>query len=175
MILAESVHDLVARLGETDQLFLTAPTVALAQERAHLRQQLTLYSVQKTEQLYLLGEAAVLLETTLTELTDAPTHAKVSGQLAAVYLQFYQLTLEKKYLTIVGQILRPLSGSAEPAVLLGLARLDAARQKPALTRHWLGRLVTLAQIPWDDLDDVPEFASLKHHAWWGSQSTQSTD
>jgi hypothetical protein len=165
-MMATTVHVLIARLGETDQLFLTAPTVQLAQERADLRQQLARYSVQTGEQLYLLGEAAVLLETTLVELDDVPTHAQVSGQLAGVYLQFYQLTQEQKYLTIVGQILRPLSGSLCPAVLLGLARLDAARHKPALTRHWLGRLLALPDTYWTEVVDAPEFAGWVNEPWF---------
>lgn len=164
---------LIERLGETDQLFLTAPSPALAQERALLRQHLCWHSVQKTEQLYLLGEAAVLLETSLTEIEQADLHAQMSGQLAAVYLQFYQLTAEQKYLTIVGQILKPLSNRDEPSVLLGLARRDAAQQKPALVQHWLSKLLALPQVTWADVCDVPEFAAFAQTAWFLALAKQA--
>ncbi|HEY4714249.1 MAG TPA: hypothetical protein VIH30_08440, partial [Aquirhabdus sp.] len=52
---AMTVSEIIARVGETDQLFLTAPTPMLAIERAQLRLMLVSLSHNQSEQLYFLG------------------------------------------------------------------------------------------------------------------------
>lgn len=170
-----SVSQLIARVGETDQLFLTAPTPELAIERAHLRLALVQISHSKTEQLHFLGEAAVILELATAEVTEQAIHERLAAQLAAVYLQFYQLGHESKYLVVAGQILRPHSNAAFPEIFLQLARLDAARQKTALTQHWLKRwLQVLAHrpsyMPHFLLEHCPEFSAVRHEIWFQEAS-----
>jgi len=173
-----SVSQLIARVGETDQLFLTAPTPELAIERAHLRLALVQISHSKTEQLHFLGEAAVILELAAVEVTEQVIHERLAAQLAAVYLQFYQLSKESKYLVVAGQILRPHSNAAFPEIYLQLARLDAARQKPALTQHWLTRWLqvlsrTPSYMPHFVLEHCPEFSDVQHEAWFQEASRAS--
>lgn len=134
-----TVSELIARVGETDQIFLTAPTPLLALERAQLRQMLVALSHNQSEQLYFLGEAAVILELADAEAEDQATHVLLAAQLASVYLQFHQVTPQQRYLTVVGQILRSHSNAEYSPIFLGLARMDAAQGKTALTKHWLTR------------------------------------
>jgi hypothetical protein len=166
-----SVSQLIARVGETDQLFLTQPSPELAIERAHLRLAMVQISHSKTEQLHFLGEAAVILELAAVEVTEQAIHERLSAQLAAVYLQFHHLSRESRYLVVAGQILRPHSSAAFPEVYLQLARIDAARRKPALTKHWLTRWLkaltqTPTHMPHFVLEACPEFADILHEAWF---------
>lgn len=134
-----TVSEIIARVGETDQLFLTAPTPILAIERAQLRLMLVSLSNNQSEQLYFLGEAAVILELADAEAEDQATHVLLAAELAAVYLCFHHVTPQQRYLTVVGQILRPHSNAEYSPIFLGLARMDAAQGKTALTKHWLNR------------------------------------
>ena len=172
MTLPQSAHELVELLGATDQQFLTDPTPELAMLRAQLRQRLADYSVQRGEQSYLLSEAVILLETARMEVEDVPLHTMLSSHLADVYLQFYRLTHETKYLIVVGQILRPLSTINDPQIFLGLARMDAALNKPALTQHWLTRLMRFASISLADWIDAPEFAAFRQEDWFVQMKQQ---
>lgn len=137
MITTMTVSDIITRVGETDQIFLTASTPLLAIERAKLRLMLVSLSSNQSEQLYFLGEAAVILELADAEAEDQATHVLLAAQLAAVYLQFHHVTPQQRYLTVVGQILRAHSNADHSAIFLGLARMDAAQDKIALTKHWL--------------------------------------
>ncbi len=163
-----TISELIARVGETDQLFLTEPTPMLAIERAQLRLQLVAKSNNQSEQLYFLGEAAVILELADAEAEDQATHVLLAAQLAAVYLQFNQVTPQKRYLTVVGQILRPHSNAEHPAIFLGLARMDAAQHKQALTKHWLGRWlkVLTTEADSDALNTYPEFSEYLSDEWF---------
>jgi hypothetical protein len=170
MIPAQSMPtaDVIARVGETDQLFLTAPTPMLAIERAQLRLMLVSMSNNPSEQLYFLGEAAVILELADVEAEDQATHVLLAAQLAAVYLQFNQITPQQRYLTVVGQILRSHSNAEHPAIFLGLARLDAAQHKAALTKHWLGRWLNVvdAEVDSPALSTYAEFKEYLSEGWF---------
>jgi hypothetical protein len=93
--------EVIARLGETDQIFLIAPTPILAIERAQLRLMLVSRSNNQSEQLHFLGQAAVILELAAVEAEDQVTHVLLAAQLATVYLKFNQITPQQRYLTVV--------------------------------------------------------------------------
>lgn len=169
----KTISHLINQIGETDQQFLTAPTPELAERRATLRLQLAHYSHQKNEQVYFLTEAAALLELALMELEDlnALTHTRLSTCLAQIYLAFYQITHEERYLTICNQILKPLAHLNTAEILLNLARTSAAANHPALTKHWLSKLMKhhAQEVMTELLDELlqyPEFKSFKHEDWF---------
>ena len=166
-----SVSQLIARVGETDQLFLTQPTPTLAIERAYLRLELVKLSNSKNEQLHFLSEAAVILELAGAEIEDQETSVLLSAQLAAVYLQFHLVTHEARYLVVAGQILRPHSNAEYHSIFLQLARLDAALNKTALTKHWLTRWLQVlkrmdSKPVFEGLEQYPEFAEIRHELWF---------
>ncbi len=165
---AMSIAEVVALVGETDQIFLTAPTPLLAIRRAQLRLELVAMSQHQSEQLYFLGEAAVILELATTEVEDQATHVLLAAQLAAVYLKFNQVTPQQRYLTVAGQILRPHSNSTCPAIFLCLARMDAAQHQVALMRHWLTRWLRIANQESDThaLKTSPEFTDYQSEGWF---------
>jgi hypothetical protein len=170
---AMTPSQLIARVGETDQLFLTAPTPALAIERAQLRLALVKISSSKQEQIHFLTEATVILELANTEVTEQEIHIQVSAQLAEVYLQWHQVTHEQRYLIVAGQILRPLSNSGNAAILLRLARLDAVQKKEALTKHWLTRWLQVLPEASHALLDFPEFTEYLAEAWFQEINRQA--
>ena len=157
-----SISDVIVRIGETDQIFLTAPTPMLAIERAQLRLMLVTVSNNQSEQLYFLGEAAVILELANTEVEDQETSELIAVQLANVYLQFNQVTPQKRYLTVTGQILRPHSNAENSDIFLGLARMDAAQGKTALMKHWLTRWLKTFN-PEVDFPELSHFAEFKNY------------
>lgn len=163
-----TVSEIIARVGETDQIFLTEPTPMLALERAQLRQMLVALSHNQSEQLYFLGEAAVILELAMTEVEEQTTHVLLAAQLAAVYLQFHQVTPQQRYLTVVGQILRPHSNADYAPIFLGLARMDAAQEKAALTKHWLTRWAKVfnAEVDSPFISVYPEFKDYLTQEWF---------
>lgn len=163
-----TVSELIARVGETDQMFLTEPTPMLALERAQLRQMLVALSNNQSEQLYFLGEAAVILELADAEAEDQATHVLLAAQLATVYLQFHQITPQQRYLTVVGQILRTHSNAEYAPIFLGLALMDAAQSKTALTKHWLTRWLKVFNVDVDSsfITVYPEFHSYLNEEWF---------
>ncbi len=163
-----TVSEIIARVGETDQMFLTDPTPMLALERAQLRQMLVALSNNQSEQLYFLGEAAVILELADAEVEDQATHVLLAAQLAAVYLQFNQITPQQRYLTVVGQILRAHSNSDYAPIFLGLARMDAAQDKASLTKHWLTRWLKVFNPEVDSplISVYPEFNHYLTDEWF---------
>lgn len=165
----ELSHDpkrLIELLGETDQAYLQGSTAELALTRAEIRQRLALYSMQKGEQLYLLNEAAAILELMRMEVDERDIFERLSAQLGAVYIQHYHVTHEDKYLIIAVQILRPHSSSTHPAVLLGLVRADAAKGNWALVRHWLQRMANNRMLDIEILQQTPELAGAKGFDWF---------
>lgn len=163
-----TVSEIIARVGETDQIFLTEPTPMLALERAQLRQMLVSLSNNQTEQLYFLGEAAVILELANSETEDQATHVLLAAQLASVYLQFHQITPQQRYLTVVGQVLRSHSNTDYAPIFLGLARMDAAQEKAALTKHWLTRWLKVfnAEVDSPLISAYPEFKNYLSDEWF---------
>ena len=170
--LSTSTRQLIERLGATDQLAQQDQSIALVRERAELRQRLAAVSSQKTEQLYLLGEAAVLLENALLTADEQATHVQLSAQLADLYLQFFAVTHERRYLLIVGQILKPLSQSDYPPIGWHLLRLHALGQQPALTQHWLKKLLKSGLFTWQHLAELPELNPMRTQDWFSQLQQQ---
>lgn len=141
-----SSAELVRQIGETDQQFLVNPTAELAKFRAHLRVQLAEFSHHKNEKMYFLSEAAVLLEMALMNVDDLQQHLQLSAALGETYLSFYHLTHERRYLTIITQVVKPLAHHGHADILLVLARLSATEQHPSLLKHWLSRLLSLPSL-----------------------------
>ena len=163
-----NAKQLVARVGETDQEFLSAPTPELAITRAFLRLQLVNLSHQNNEKIYFLTEAAALLELALMEADDPLHGLQLSAGLGEVYLTFYQLTHEQRYLTICKQILKPLSQLADSRILFALARTSAAENHPALTKHWLTKLLQLQDADLQQIRLATEFAIFKDSDWFNA-------
>lgn len=161
-----NAKQLVARVGETDQEFLSAPTPQLAITRAFLRLQLVNLSHQHAEKVYFLTEAAALLELALMEVEEPQDGLQLSAGLGEVYLAFYQVTHEQRYLTICKQILKPLSQLADARILLALARSSAADNHPALTKHWLSKLLQLQDADLQHIRTASEFAAFKDADWF---------
>lgn len=160
-----TTRQLIERLGATDQLALHNHSTQLAAERANLRQRLAALSVQQTEQLYLLGEAAVLLENAVLVAESRDVHIQLSAQLADLYLQFFGITQQQRYLIVVTQILKPLSHMGDTPILWHLVRLYALSQQPALTQHWLKKLLNSGQVTWAQLDKLVELNLMRDSAW----------
>lgn len=159
----------VAKVGETDQQFLAAPSANLAITRAQLRIRLVELSHQKSEQLYFLTEAVVLLETALMETEVLEEVLELSATLGEAYLRFYDLTQEQRYLTVSRQIVKPLSHHAHPLILFILVRLSALEGSLALAKHWLTRLVRLPVIyPLQvaDIYQASELTTLAQEEWF---------
>ena len=163
--LSSSTQQLIQRLGATDQLAQQDQSISLAAERATLRQQLAALSHHKTEQLYLLGEAAVLLENAVMAAEEQLIHLQLSAQLADLYLQFFKVTQEQRYLMVAGQILKPLSHSNHLSISWQLLRLHALGNQPALTQYWLKKLLGSGQVTWTQLDDLAELVPMRGLDW----------
>ena len=163
--LPSSTQQLIERLGATDQLAQQDQSISLAAERATLRQQLAALSHHKTEQLYLLGEAAVLLENAVMAAEEQLIHLQLSAQLADLYLQFFKVTQEQRYLMVAGQILKPLSHSNHLSISWQLLRLHALGNQPALIQYWLKKLLGSGQVTWTQLDDLAELVPMRGLDW----------
>lgn len=156
---------LISRVGETDQEFLTAPSPELANTRALLRLALANLSRQKAERTYFLTEAAALLELALMDNEDLAHALQLSSSLSEIYLSFYQLTHEQRYLTICNQILKPLAHHEDANILLRLVRTNAAANHPALTKHWLGKLLKLQDADIAQIRHSSELSVFKGTDW----------
>lgn len=167
-----STHELVAKVGETDQQFLTQPTPMLAKLRSQLRIQLSKLSHQKQEQLYFLTEAVTLLELALLNVTSMDEHLELSAALGESYIEFYHATKEQRYLVISTQVIKTLSQHDHPLILLALARLSAAQQHESLVKHWLTRLLRIEDA---DINAIKQTDELKpyHHQIWFKQLLQT--
>lgn len=165
-MLSDTTRQLIQRLGETDQQARHDQSLGLASERAQIRQNLAAISQHKTEQLYLLGEAAALLESAVQLAEQQQIYNSLSAQLADLYLQFFSVTHEQRYLIIVGQILKPLSHSDHPAIGWHLLRLHALSAQPALTRYWLSKLLKSGMLSWAQLYDMPELNVMRQTDWF---------
>ncbi len=150
---------LVARLGETDQLYLRGePSIALQQERIDLRMQLARMSEQLPEQQYFMTQAVALAEplciqlrTQLANLSannaeETACHQALlaaTAQLFAVYLLWFNLSKERKYLTIAEQVIKPFSHIASAQVTQAMVDLYQAKNSPALLAYWQKKLLLL--------------------------------
>lgn len=164
----QSSADIVKKIGETDQQFLSNPTPELAKTRATLRVQLVHYSHQKQEQLYFLTEAAALLEIALMDAGSLQQHIELSAALGETYLQFYHVTQEQRYLIISRQVIKPLSHHPSPEILLALARLSATEKHPSLVKHWLTRLMQLPNMDMMRIRQATELDGYRHEDWFNN-------
>ena len=85
--MSNETKQVIARIGETDQLYLDSNRPELALERADLRLQLVLLSHLRQEQLHFLQEAIVLLEQARIEYDEMPLrlYLNISLHLAKAY------------------------------------------------------------------------------------------
>lgn len=92
----EDTKQLIARIGETDQLFLSCSTPELALERGQLRMELVNRSNHRQEQIHFLQEAIVILEQGRLEYEEMPlrVYLDLSIQLAKAYMVFFELNRE---------------------------------------------------------------------------------
>lgn len=162
----QSSADLVKKIGETDQQFLTDPTPELAKIRANLRVQLVKHSHQRQEQIYFLTEAAALLEIALMEVNSLEQLLALSAALGETYLEFYHVTQETRYLIISKQVIKPLSHHASTEILLALARLSAAENHPSLVKHWMTRLMQIPNIDLIHIRQAVELDSYRNEDWF---------
>jgi len=110
-IMSNETQQVIARIGETDQLYLESNTPELALERADLRLQLVVLSHIRQEQLHFLQEAIVLLEQARVEYDEMPLslYLNLSLCLAKAYMIYFELTKEQRFALITQQILKPLA------------------------------------------------------------------
>ena len=80
----KDAKQIIARIGETDQIYLEGNTPDLALERADLRLALVTLSRVRQEQIHFLQEAIVLLEQGRIEFEEMPlrTYLNLSLHLA---------------------------------------------------------------------------------------------
>ena len=98
----DNTKQIISRIGETDQLYLSGNTPELALERGDLRLQLVTQSHSKQEQIHFLQEAIVLLETARFEYEEMPmsVYIQLSLHLAKAYMIYFELTKESRYALI---------------------------------------------------------------------------
>ena len=100
--MSNETKQVIARIGETDQLYLNGNTPELALERAELRLQLVLLSHVRQEQLHFLQEAIVLLEQARIEYEEMPLslYLNLSLCLAKAYMIYFEITKEQRFALI---------------------------------------------------------------------------
>lgn len=164
----ENTKQIIARIGETDQLYLQQNTPELALERADLRLQLVVLSHLKQEQIHFLQEAIVLLETARVEYEEMPmrTYLSLSLHLAKAYMMYFEMSHEKRYALITQQILKPLSQHENGDIYFFLAYAAASKDEFAMTRHWLSKYIKTAEYDVALLQEHPAFKQARQHPWF---------
>lgn len=163
-----TTKQIIQRIGETDQLFLQGNTPELALERGDLRLQLVTLSRVTQEQHYFLQEAIVLLEQGRVEFEEMPLemYLNLSLHLAKAYMLYYELTREKRYALITQQIMKALSHADHAEVLFFLAYSSAAKEEPAMTRHWLTKYSKRKDFDFELVQQHPCFNHYREEAWF---------
>ncbi len=163
-----TTKQIIQRIGETDQLFLQGNTPELALERGDLRLQLVTLSRVTQEQHYFLQEAIVLLEQGRVEFEEMPLemYLNLSLHLAKAYMLYYELTREKRYALITQQIMKALSHADHAEVLFFLAYASAAKEEPAMTRHWLTKYSKRKDFDFELVQQHPCFNHYREEAWF---------
>jgi hypothetical protein len=159
-----NTKQIIARIGETDQLFLQGNTPDLALERAELRLQLVTLSLVRQEQIHFLQEAIVILEQSRLEFEEMPLqlYINLSLHLAKAYMLFFEITKEKRYAIITKQIMKPMVNYGHGDILLFLAYAHASHDEPSMTRHWLGKYASTTEF---NLELMQQHAAFeKYHA-----------
>jgi hypothetical protein len=166
--MSTETQQVIARIGETDQLFLSNNTPELALERADLRLQLVVLSHIRQEQLHFLQEAIVLLEQARIEYEEMPLnlYLNLSLYLAKAYMIYFELSKEQRFALITQQILKPLAYNDHLDIYFFLAYASAAKQEPALTRHWLKKYVSCLDHDLELLQAHPAFAIARQEDWF---------
>lgn len=160
--------EIVARLGETDQLYLQENSAELALERGALRLSLVHLSKNKQEQLYFLHEAIAILEQARLEFEEITPamYMEFSLKLAQAYMVYFELTQETKFALITQQILKPLAHLNQSQVFFFLAYACACKQENALLRHWLNKYARTKDFQTDQIKHHHAFEHLHHEAWF---------
>ena len=166
--MSNETKQVIARIGETDQLYLNGNTPELALERAELRLQLVLLSHVRQEQLHFLQEAIVLLEQARIEYEEMPLslYLNLSLCLAKAYMIYFELTKEQRFALITQQILKPLAYTESLEIYLFLAYASAAKQEQALTRHWLTKYLSCLDHDLALLHAHPAFTQARQQDWF---------
>ncbi|WP_445116685.1 hypothetical protein [Acinetobacter sp. WZC-1] len=164
----ENTEQVIARIGETDQLYLTDNTPELALERASLRLQLVNISHSRQEQIHFLQEGIVLLEQARFEYEEMPIRLFVdlSLQLARAYMLYFKITQEQRFALITQQILKPMTVHEHGDIYLLLAYACAVRQENALTRYWLTKYSRTAEFDPVALKQHSAFDAFREDAWF---------
>ena len=163
----ETKH-VIARIGETDQRYLSNNTPELALERAELRLQLVVLSHLRQEQLYFLQETIVLLEQARLEYDEIPLqlYLDLSLTLAKAYMMYFELTRDAKYALITQQILKAMTHYAHGDIFFFLAYASASKNESALCRHWLGKYSKTAEFDLELLQIHPAFNAYQTEVWF---------
>ena len=163
-----TTQQIIARIGETDQLFLAENTPELALERADLRLQLVTLSQLRQEQVHFLQEAIVLLEQGRVEFEEMPMslYLDLSLHLAKAYMIYFEITKESRYAIITQQILKPLIGHEHADIYFFLAYASATKQEPAMTRHWLTKYSKTMAFDLELLQVHPAFEQMRQTEWY---------
>ncbi|EXB24635.1 hypothetical protein J537_3357 [Acinetobacter baumannii 1437282] len=168
--MSNETKQVIARIGETDQLFLENNSPELALERADLRLQLVVISHVRQEQLHFLQEAIVLLEQARIEYEEMPLslYLNLSLSLAKAYMIYFELTKEQRFALITQQILKPLAHHEHLDIYFFLAYASAVKQEQALTRHWLKKYVSCLEHDLELLQLHPAFVEVRKEDWFST-------
>lgn len=166
--MSTTTQQIIARIGETDQLYLSESTPELALERADLRLQLVTLSLIRQEQIHFLQEAIVLLEQARIEYEEMPLslYLDLSLQLAKAYMIYFELTKEQRFALITQQILKPLTHHQHVDIYFFLAYASAVKQESALTRHWLSKYMACPDYDLDLLVHHSAFQTFHSVQWF---------
>lgn len=159
---------IIARIGETDQLYLQENTPALALERASLRLDLVILSHVHQERVHFLQEAIVLLEQARISFEEMPMrlYLDLSLYLAKAYMMFFEISHDTKYALVTQQILKPLAQQNLADIYFFLAYASAVKSEPAMTRHWLKKYIATGDFDMLLLKNHSAFISFKHTEWF---------
>ncbi|MCG2575331.1 hypothetical protein LVY74_17515 [Acinetobacter sp. ME22] len=161
-------QQIIARIGETDQLYLSANSPELALERGDLRLQLVTLSHNRQEQLYFLHEALAILEQGRVEFEEIPMqlYINLSLQLAKAYMIYFELNQDSKFALITQQILKPLAHLAYGDIYFFLAYAAIVKKEHAMTKHWLRKYVNSSEYDHELLHAHPQFKPLHQEVWF---------
>lgn len=163
-----NTRQLIARIGETDQLFLQGNTPELAFERAELRLELVKLSQVRQEQTHFLQEAIVLLEQGRVEFEEMPLqlYTNLSILLAKAYMTYFEITKEPRYALITQQILKPMTNYELAEIYFLLAYASASKKEAAMTRHWLTKYLKAEQYSLEQLQQHSAFEQYHDLDWF---------
>ncbi len=164
----EDTKQIISRIGETDQLYLSNNTPELALERADLRLQLVTRSNSRQEQIHFLQEAIVLLEQARIEYEEMPLalYLDLPLLLGKAYMTYFEITKESRFALITQQILKPLTSYEHADIYFSLAYASIAKGETALARHWLGKYVKHSDFDLQLLKQHAAFEKVKNEEWF---------